>query len=356
MNSNIQGIPTSNVDWSKLVDSINNVDALSNVEKASFDAEKQSVTITTSGDNPKSVTISVPDIDSPNVVTQSELDSFIGKLAANDVFGFTDEQIKEISGKLNQLFQDALAGSGLGVNTQRGALFDIYQLAALMLEVSQKQRDAAREIRQAENEAIQQSILNQAEMQRSAALTGMIAGIAVCAVQVAAQGVSIFKSSQAYGKQSQVAKEVGVKDAQVELKQAKADLQAETAKVPQSDTAVAAAKERVAAAEQALTAAENRMNSHSSFMKAGQQQMKWRALGDIFAAMGNTAQGIVRAGSDLMQAEATEEGAAQKKAEEQLDQIKDLFNLSQEVIGKVVQLMSAVIQAETQSMRDAIHA
>lgn len=354
--NNIQGIPTANVDWSKLVDTINNAGPLSNIEKASFNAESNAVTITTAGDNPKTVTISVPDLDSPGVVTQSELDSFIEKLSANDVFNFTDDQIREISEKLHALFEEALKGSNLGVNIQKGALFDVYQLAALMLEVSQKQRDASREIRQAENEAIQQSILNQAEMQRSAALTGMIAGLVVCAVQVAAQGISIFKSSQAYGKQSQVAKDVGVKDAQLELKQAKADLQAETARVPQSEARIEAAKERVAVAEQSLTAAENRMNSHSSFLKASHQQMKWRALGDIFAAMGSTAQGMVRAGSDLMQAEATEEGAAQKMAEEQLDQIKDLFNQSQEVINKVVQLMSAVIQAETQSMRDAIHA
>ena len=39
-----------------------------------------------------------------------------------------------------------------------------------------------------------------------------------------------------------------------------------------------------------------------------------------------------------------------------LDQTKDLFSQEQKVIEQVIQLCQAVIQAESQSMRDAIQA
>ena len=39
-----------------------------------------------------------------------------------------------------------------------------------------------------------------------------------------------------------------------------------------------------------------------------------------------------------------------------LDQTRDLFSQEQKLIDQVIQLFSAVIQAENQSMRDAIQA
>lgn len=398
--NDIQGIPSANVDWSKLVDAINSADPTAGAAKASFDASKGAVIITTAGDNARTVTITAPELQSPGVVDESALDSFVAKLASEPAFNFTDDQLAQITDAIDKAFAAAAAARSAAAGaTAPGSLFDIYQLAALMLEATQKQRDAARDIRLAENQAIQNSILHQAAMQRDAALTGMIAGLAVCTVQVIAQGAAIFKSAQAYSKQTDVAREVGVKDAQLELHDAKAALKLEQeamkpklqrldeiGRMPDdinkgnaltgfkndnglegvtvesvrnnilNSDAMTAAKTRVANAEQALGVAESRMTAHSDFLEANYKQTKWRALSDIFAATGNAAQGFVRSLTDMIQAEATEQGAIQKKAEEQLDQIRDLFNQCQEVIDKVVQMMAAVIQAETQSMRDAIHA
>lgn len=398
--SDIQGIPAASIDWSKLVDAINSADPAAGVTKASFDASRGSVTITTAGDNARTVTISAPELQSPGMVDESALDSFVAKLAAEPAFNFTDDQLAQITDAIDKAFAAAAAARSAAAGaTAPGSLFDIYQLAALMLEASQKQRDAARDIRLADNQAIQNSILHQAGKQRDAALTGMIAGFVVCAVQVVAQGAAVFKSAQAYSKQSNVATEVGVKEAQIGLHDAKAALKLEqktmdtklsrlkeieampegTAKTDaltefkntnqlEGDTVEAvrgnllnsdsmtAAKTRVANAEQALSVAESRMTAHSDFLEGNYMQTKWRSLSDIFAAAGNAAQGFVRSLSDMMQAEATEQAAVQKKSEEHLDQIKDLFNQCQEVINKIVQMMAAVIQAETQSMRDAIHA
>ena len=60
--------------------------------------------------------------------------------------------------------------------------------------------------------------------------------------------------------------------------------------------------------------------------------------------------------SALEQAEATCQGAEQQRENEMLDQTKDLFAQDQKVIDAVVQLMQAVLQAETTSIRDAIQA
>ena len=65
---------------------------------------------------------------------------------------------------------------------------------------------------------------------------------------------------------------------------------------------------------------------------------------------------MVRGFVDLKQAEATAMGADQKKAEEALEQTKDLMSSFQEVIEAVKQLAQAVLAAENESMRNAIQA
>ena len=58
----------------------------------------------------------------------------------------------------------------------------------------------------------------------------------------------------------------------------------------------------------------------------------------------------------VQQAEQQRVQAEQQREQEMLDQTKDLFAQDQKVIDAVVQLMQAVLQAETTSMRDAIQA
>ena len=76
----------------------------------------------------------------------------------------------------------------------------------------------------------------------------------------------------------------------------------------------------------------------------------------MIAAIGNVGQGCVSSISEMMRAEATEKGAEQQEAQEMLDQAKDLFTQCQSLIDSVIQLMNGVLQAEVQSMRDAIQA
>lgn len=94
----------------------------------------------------------------------------------------TEEQIehlKSLSTKFN---------SAMGAFRGKPILFDIYALMDIMQEMAQKMRDAMREIRNLENQAIQANIRGQAEIQRNAAVSSMIAGAVLCGIQM---GVTI---------------------------------------------------------------------------------------------------------------------------------------------------------------------
>ena len=79
-------------------------------------------------------------------------------------------------------------------------------------------------------------------------------------------------------------------------------------------------------------------------------------INNINGAIGNVLQSTASNVSGLRSAEATRTGAETKKQEEMLDQTKDLFSQEQKLIDQVIQLFTAVVQAENQSMRDAIQA
>ena len=98
------------------------------------------------------------------------------------------------------------------------------------------------------------------------------------------------------------------------------------------------------------------MQHDAGYMKGQHIENRARMFGDLITAIGNVAQGCVSSMSQMISAEATEEGAQQQRAQEMLDQAKDLFSQCQSLIDSVIQLMRAVLQAEVQSMRDAIHA
>lgn len=400
---NINALPQTKIDWAGLSAKIMDGGEIAQAGKTSLNLGSKSLSVTDGGEAAHKVTVSVPALDTPAVADPATLASISAKIGT-DALTFTETEQKEIAEKLSAQLSAVLTDAG-EISFGRGVIFDIYQLIALMLAVAQKQRDASREIRKAENEAIQHSIQNQAEMQRQAAITGIAAGIAVCLLQVAAQGYTIVKSAQAYSKQSDVANRLGVDDAQAELKAAK-DGYVDLKKAVEIDSATKAeqlakiemevAPEKKAEAltrfkeetglqgdtvddvrknliaerntrlenvdgniqklEMKLGQMESLMSSHTDFQKAAFELTKFRAIGDIIGAIGGALQGAVRGWTELSQAEATKEGAEHQAAEEQLDQIKDLFSQGQEVVNKVLQLMAAVIQAETESMRDAIRA
>ena len=122
---------------------------------------------------------------------------------------------------------------------------------------------------------------------------------------------------------------------------------------------VTTAQERaldIRVAGDAVEAAEHARHLDVGFLKASRAIQASEAQLGIVTAIGNATQSFISGLSSYIQTEAKEDEAKQTRAQEELDQTKDLFDQAQDLVDAVVQLMQAVSSAESQSMRDAIQA
>ena len=353
------------VNWESLLGKIGEV---TKTQGADGVGAATNVTITTNvGGVETPVSIRIPDdLDLPGTVDQAAIDSLCAKLAGDTGLNFSEEQIAQIHEALTNALSE-VAGE-VTASPAKNAMFDLYKLRALLVEVAQKQRDANREMRQAESQAIQQSILNQADAQRSAAVTGMIAGAICCAIQTVATIGAMAKQGAAFKQQLSTLETSGVNQAKATLTQQTQTLQTFQSDVmqgaqngvpltPEARTArIAELKAEVKAAMRGVEEAQSLRQSDVSYLKASQTINNAQAVNGLIGAIGGMAQNFIQSATQLQQAEATQEGAEQQKKQEELDQTKDLFNQAQELVDSVVQLMQAIGAAETQSMRDAIQA
>jgi len=187
------------VNWESLLSS------LGEVQKADSVEGRQNFTITANVDGAtKTVTVSIPDdLEIPEDVDQTALNGLVDKLKETGL-GFTDEQIAQMKGAIAKIYEGSTQAAATVSSQSKGhVLFDLYALMSLMIDVAQSQRDAAREMRTAENLSIQHAIQNQADEQRAAAMVGMIVGItcglasaAVSIGTMAGQGVAAKTQSQ----------------------------------------------------------------------------------------------------------------------------------------------------------------
>ena len=238
----IQVNNNATVDWSTLLGKLDAATKSAGAQGAGGIAPGQNITITT-GEPGATRQISFPipdDLELPAEVDQAAIDSLCAKLAGDQSLGLTEADIKAVHEALSEAL--AAASAPLAASIQAGGsrqvFFDLYKLMALLVEVGQKQRDAAREMRSQQNQAIQTSILNQAEQQKAAALTGMIAGAICCAAQVVATGVSLAKQGAAFKQQLGTFSSSGVDSAKQNLNMLKtaespAKAQQQLAKVTQ---------------------------------------------------------------------------------------------------------------------------
>ena len=193
------------IDWSTLLGKLDAASKAAGAQGTSGVTAGQNVTITTTVDGAqKSVVIRVPDdLDLPGAVDQAAIDSLCAKLAGDSSLGLSSKDVEAVRKALSEAL--AAASAPLSGSLQKGGssavLFDLYKLMALLVEVGQKQRDAAREMRSAQSLQIQKSIQDQADQQRTAALTGMIAGAICCAVQVGFSIHALSKQGAAFKQQ-----------------------------------------------------------------------------------------------------------------------------------------------------------
>ena len=377
------------INWKILLDNIQVGQDAANVQNQ----QTRSNLVMSEGTNDILVNLnSTPEINAPTGMDEnpaSKIDSLLNKLNDGKTFGFTEEQTKIFNNTFNAVQQKLAAKNAEQVATAPSAsstgtskvLFDIYKVLALLTECAQEMKNAQREQRQAENSAQITAIQNQADAQRTAALTGLIAGSICCAIQVvattvaAAKTISNARAEAALGNEfnvNQSATELG--QAQAEAKAAQLELKNFTAEHPvppegQAPDVPEVAQQRAqlqakvdetkaAVVEKRIQFESNKQQmKHSEGYDTLQEKQAWtRATFDLSQAFGNFAQTMVRGFVDLKQAEATAMSADQKKAEEALEQTKDLMASFQEVIDAVGQLAQAVLSAENESMRNAIQA
>lgn len=96
-------------------------------------------------------------------------------------------------------------------------LFDIYALMNLMLEIAQKQREAARNERKADLDRAVQDIKNQADIQRNAAMLSMVLGICTTLVSVALQSAMTGASAKAQRTAMQMENNAGATQIRADL-------------------------------------------------------------------------------------------------------------------------------------------
>ena len=350
------------VSWEALLSKIGDVQKTTDVEGR----EQFTVTMKV-GDETKTYSFGVPDdLEAPKNVDQSAIDTLCAKLQADkETFNLSDEDIEALNKTLTRILSET--GSGEPATGKMSVMFDIDQMMALLVEIAQKERNAAREQRQSENMTIQSSILAQASQQRLAAAVSMIASVACCAIQVGFSLKIMGKQTTAFKTQVETLETTGVKGAQntltqhtTELKNYQADVmygksQQGVPLTPEAREAkITELKANVVADKLNIEKAQNMRAADETYMQATRDFARYESLNNVVFAIGNVAQSLVQNTNALLQAEATEVGALTERQREELDQTKDLFNQAQELVNQVVKLMQAVISAETQSMRDAI--
>ena len=211
----------ASIDWSTLLGKLDAATKAAGAQGASGVTAGQNVTITATVDGvERAVTFPVPDdLDLPAAVDQAAIDSLCAKLAGDKSLGLTEADVKAV----HKALTDALAAAAPGfVAGSKNVMFDLYKLMALLVEVGQKQRDAARELRTAQNLQVQKSIQDQANQQRYAAITGMITGALCCALQVGFSLHALSKQGAAFKQQLNTLGTSGVDSARQNLSMLKA--------------------------------------------------------------------------------------------------------------------------------------
>lgn len=225
----IQVNNSASIDWSSLLNKLDAASKTVETQAAGGVTAGSNVTITANVDGVrKTVTFPVPDdLALPDQVDQAGIDSLCAKLAGDKSLGLTEADVKAV----HQALTDALAAAAPSITPDsKSVMFDLYKLMALLVEVGQKQRDAAREMRTAQSQQVQKSIQDQADIQKQAALTGMIGGLVCCAIQVGFTIGSIASQGKAFSKQLNTLETTGVDSAKQNLSMMKAADTADAAK------------------------------------------------------------------------------------------------------------------------------
>ncbi len=210
----IQGTTPNAISWQGLLDKLVETSGAEGAAKISADNRSLVFTATVNGvESP--VTVRIPDdLELPGEVDEAAIASLVGKLS-DPAFNLTEGEIAAFKEQITKIYNDASAAVAETKSRSTGSvMFDLYKLMALLVEVAQSQRDAARDLRSAQSAQIQNSIQSQADTQSKAALVGLIVGVVCGAISAIVSGVMLIKQGNAYKNQLSAARSSGADAAQ----------------------------------------------------------------------------------------------------------------------------------------------
>ena len=203
----------ASVNWSALLNKLSDVDGANSVQFSEVD-RSLTFTATVNGTESK-ITVRIPDdLDLPGEVDETAIASLVQKLS-DDTLGLTDEQVEAFKEQITKLYKDMSTALSNVQSTSTGkVMFDLYKLMALLVEIGQSQRDAARDLRTAQSQQVQNSIQAQADTQRNAAIVGLIVGVVCGAISAIVSGVMLGMQAHAFKSQLNTARTSGTDAAQ----------------------------------------------------------------------------------------------------------------------------------------------
>ena len=219
--NNIQGNSLNTVNWQGLLDKLVETSGVNGAAKIStknhtlvLNAEVNGATTT--------ITVNIPDdLPLPDEVDEAAIESLINKLSGLNA-SLTADEIQALKDQLTTIYNEMAGALDEVTRTSTGSvMFDLYKLMALLVDVAQSQRDAARELRTTQSAQIQNSIQSQADMQRDAAMVGLIVGVVCGAASVIVSCVMVGLQGAAYKNQVSAARASGTDVAQTNAKMLK---------------------------------------------------------------------------------------------------------------------------------------
>ena len=199
------------VSWEALLNQVNETSGAGEVSQTN-----RSVTFTMEVDEGTTrLVVNIPDdLELPKEVTPGEIDSLMKRLSGSD-FDLDEKQLAAIKEEITKVYNKMAGALSTVQSTSTGAvMFDLYQLMALLVEVAQSQRNAARDLRNTQNQQIQNSIQAQADAQRNAAIVGLVVGVTCGVISAAVSVGMLVGQSVAYKSQVNAARTSGMEASQ----------------------------------------------------------------------------------------------------------------------------------------------
>jgi len=206
-------ITNNGVTWESLLNQLNGLGQTDAIEQISDTNRSVTFTTTVNG-TPTTVTMKIPDdLELPSEVTPEAIDTLIEKLGTG-TDALPKDQLDALKSEITKIYSSAAKALTSAAVAPGRVMFDLYQLMALLVEVGQAQRNATRDLRNTQNQQIQNSIQAQADAQRNAAIVGLAVGVTCGLISAGISLGMVVGQGAAYKTQVNTARSSGMDAAQ----------------------------------------------------------------------------------------------------------------------------------------------